>query len=117
MTLTRNAIATELLRDCPAESLADHTRLAEMIRRGESLTTILDTPEANRWPETHSWLKSELSVTLGQWTGDLEVAANLMDAEIREGLHHRLAPCSDQEFLDAYAVAHREKFSEDFVVA
>jgi len=45
---------------------------------------------------------------------DFEVAVNLMDDEIREALHEEIAPCTDQEFFDAYAKAHSEKFGEDW---
>ncbi|RMH38516.1 MAG: hypothetical protein D6694_12285 [Gammaproteobacteria bacterium] len=45
---------------------------------------------------------------------DYEAAVNLMDDDIREQLHAELAPCSEQEFFDAYCKAHREKYGEDF---
>ena len=38
----------------------------------------------------------------------------LMDDDLREELHEKLSPCSDQEFFEAYAKAHKEKFNEDF---
>lgn len=47
---------------------------------------------------------------------DFDAAVNLMDDELRERLHDELAPCSNQEFLDAYIKAHAERFDEDFVV-
>ena len=47
---------------------------------------------------------------------DFEACANLMDTELREELHAELAPCSEQEFLDAYIVRHAAKFSEDFTI-
>lgn len=47
---------------------------------------------------------------------DFAVAVNLMDDEIREELHAELAPCDDQEFLDAYVERHAEKYGEDFQV-
>jgi hypothetical protein len=56
------------------------------------------------------------NVTVGNWTGDIEVAATLMDKDLREELHLRLAPCDPQEFVDAYIEAHREKFDEEWVV-
>lgn len=46
---------------------------------------------------------------------DFESAANLMDDELREELHQELAPCTKQEFFDAYAKAHADKFDgEEF---
>ena len=41
---------------------------------------------------------------------DYDAAVNMMDDEIRERLHDELAPCSAQAFVEAYAVAHSEKF-------
>lgn len=43
-----------------------------------------------------------------------DVAIAMMDDEIREDLHAELAPCTDQEFFDAYAKAHAEKFGEEW---
>lgn len=45
---------------------------------------------------------------------DYNVAVSLMDDEIREALHMKLAPCTDQEFFTAYAKAHAEKFGEEW---
>lgn len=42
---------------------------------------------------------------------------NFMDDEIREKLHDELAPCSEQEFFDAYAKAHQEKYGETWELA
>lgn len=57
-------------------------------------------------------------VTLNGKTIDFDAAVNLMDDEIREDLHNKMAPCTDQEFLDAYVQAHAAKFDgEDFQVA
>lgn len=56
------------------------------------------------------------SVTLGQWTGNLDTAVAYMDDEIREQLHNDIAPCDDQTFLSAYCAAHKAKFGADFVI-
>lgn len=45
---------------------------------------------------------------------DFEAAAQLMDDELREELHDEMAPCSRQEFFDAYAERHAVKFGNDF---
>lgn len=56
-------------------------------------------------------------VTLNGKTIDFDAAVNLMDDEIREELHSKLAPCTDQEFMDAYVEAHAAKFEgEEFQV-
>lgn len=47
---------------------------------------------------------------------DFAAAVNLMDDEIREELHAELAPCGNQEFLDAYVERHAQKYGEDFQV-
>lgn len=47
---------------------------------------------------------------------DFEAATALMDDAIRERLHSDLAPCTDQEFMDAYAAAHEDEFGEAFQV-
>lgn len=39
-----------------------------------------------------------------------DAAVALMDDDLRERLRNELAPCSDQEFLDAYVVAHAKVF-------
>lgn len=48
--------------------------------------------------------------------GMYAAAVNLMDDEIREGLHAELAPCADVDFLAAYMAKHAEKYGEDFQV-
>jgi len=47
---------------------------------------------------------------------NFDAAANLMDDDLRERLHDDLAPCSNQEFFDAYVNAHAKKFGEDWVL-
>ena len=48
--------------------------------------------------------------------GLYSAAVNLMDDEIREELHRELAPCSDEEFLEAYMEAHERKYGIPFVI-
>ncbi len=57
------------------------------------------------------------NVTLNSNTVDFDAATMLMDDELREKLHNEMAPCTDQEFMDAYAAAHEEKYGEEFQVA
>ena len=57
-------------------------------------------------------------VTLNGKTIDFDAAVNLMDDENREDLHNKMAPCTDQEFMDAYVEAHAAKYDgEQFQVA
>lgn len=46
----------------------------------------------------------------------IDLIANYMDDEIREQVHHELAPCTAQEFVDRYCKLHKEKFGEDFCI-
>lgn len=43
-------------------------------------------------------------------------AVNLMDDDIRENLHTKIAPCTDAEFLTAYMVEHYKKYNADFTI-
>ena len=47
---------------------------------------------------------------LDQWPA----IVNLMDGNLMEEVSCRMAPCSEQEFFDAYAAAHLEKFGEQW---
>ena len=47
---------------------------------------------------------------------NFDVAVILMDDDIREEVHREMAPCSEQEFMDAYAKAHHEKYGETFEI-
>ena len=44
-------------------------------------------------------------------------AVNLMDDDLREELSADLAPCTEQEFFEAYAKAHENKFGEAWELA
>ncbi len=55
-------------------------------------------------------------VMLNNEAVDFEVAVNLMDDTIREQVHAELATCTEQEFMDAYAKAHHEKYGESFEI-
>ena len=41
-----------------------------------------------------------------------ETISYMMDDDLREELHSRLAPCTEQEFMTAYCEAHEKKFGE-----
>ncbi|MEE1154294.1 MAG: hypothetical protein UH241_03970 [Acutalibacteraceae bacterium] len=47
---------------------------------------------------------------------DFNVALSLMDDELREKVHMELAPCTEQDFFDAYAKAYAEKYGEEWVL-
>ena len=44
-------------------------------------------------------------------TVNYAAAVELMDDDLREQLHREMAPCSNQEFYDAYVKAHAEKYN------
>jgi len=44
-------------------------------------------------------------------------AVNLMDGDLIEQINNTItAPCSNQDFFDAYALAHARKFGVDWVL-
>ncbi len=43
-------------------------------------------------------------------------AVALMDDEIREELHAKMAPCTDEEFLKVYMEEHEKKYGEEFAI-
>lgn len=58
----------------------------------------------------------KMKVILNGCEVDFDVCVNMMDDDLRENLHSEIAPCSEQEFLDAYCFIHRNTFDEDFVI-
>lgn len=56
----------------------------------------------------------EATVTIGNWTGPISAARELMDDELCEAIHGTVD--SEQEFADDYCTAHRAKYGADFVV-
>ena len=55
-------------------------------------------------------------VLLNNHEVDFDAAVNMMDVEIREALHNELAPCTEQELMDAYVKAHEVKYNEQFEI-
>lgn len=56
-----------------------------------------------------------MKVMLNGYEVDFDACVMLMDDEIREDLNAEMAPCTEQDFLDAYVERHSEKFSgEEF---
>ena len=45
---------------------------------------------------------------------DLDAARHLMDDELCEAIHGTVD--TEQEFLDAYLVAHKQKYGEEFAI-
>ena len=55
-------------------------------------------------------------VLLNGYEQDMDAVVNMMDCDIREELHNKLSPCTAQKFVDAYVVAHRAKYGEQFEI-
>ena len=51
-----------------------------------------------------------MKVMLNGYEVSFDACVMMMDDDIREELHAELAPCTEQEFLDAYVEQHAEKF-------
>lgn len=54
-----------------------------------------------------------------EWNGvkhvvDFDTAVNMMDDGVREYVHHKYAPCTEQHFIDMYCDAHYASFGEEF---
>lgn len=47
---------------------------------------------------------------------DFDAATSLIDDNICEELHGEIAPCTDQEFYDAYCERHKKTYGEEFRV-
>lgn len=55
------------------------------------------------------------SVELDMIEAHWDAIVALMDDEVREALHDEIAPCSREEFLEAYEAAHLKKYGERFI--
>ena len=56
-------LADELMVGCPEddpEMFSDHLAIADAIRRGDPVDTILGMSEIDRWPDTYVWVKHRL---------------------------------------------------------
>jgi predicted phosphoribosyltransferase len=54
-------------------------------------------------------------ITFNGMTMEFNVVENMMDAELKGVLLAKLGNPSEQELLDAYLIAHKEKFGSDFL--
>ena len=58
-----------------------------------------------------------MKVMLNGYEVDFDACVALMDDEICEELNYEMAPCTEQEFLDAYVQRHAEKYDgEEFQI-
>ena len=72
----------------------------------ETLTAILD---KFGWLDKCTWVKNASGTEILY-----DNAVYMMDDDIREELHSKLAPCTKQKFFTAYEKAHTEKFGEEW---
>ncbi len=56
------------------------------------------------------------TVVINGDTFDMSIVAHYMDDDIKEELHSDMAPCADQEFVDAYVIKHLEKYGEEYAI-
>lgn len=42
------------------------------------------------------------------------IAVCMIDDGLREEIHRDISPCSDQEFFNAYAAVHLQRFGEEW---
>ena len=78
---------------------------------GEAINLVLDYLENDGWFSCPSVVNPYGEIV------PVNVAIQLMDDDLREKLHCELAPCSEQDFFDAYCKAHEEKFGEVWELA
>ncbi len=78
---------------------------------GESISLVLDCLETDDWFSRPSVINPFGEII------PANVAVQLMDDDLREALHCKMAPCREQDFFDAYCGAHREKFGEVWELA
>lgn len=54
-------------------------------------------------------------ITFNGMTMEFSVVEGMMDAELKTQIESVLEAFSEQELLDAYIAAHKEKFGKDFL--
>ena len=62
----------------------------------------------------------EMTATVKNFWGrefDADIAYHYMDEVVSENVWEEIAPCTDQEFFDAYCKAHEDKFDEEWELA
>lgn len=56
-------------------------------------------------------------ITFNGMTMEFSVVEGMMDKDLKNELNASMGNPSEQELLDAYLVAHKEKFDKDFLQA
>lgn len=59
----------------------------------------------------HEYELTHVKIPCGRWY-PAELLVGMMDDDLREELHFLFAPCTEQFFADAYAIAHENRFGE-----
>lgn len=54
-------------------------------------------------------------ITFNGMTMEFDVVASMMNADIKAAVLESLGKSSEQEFLDAYMKAHKERFGSEFL--
>ena len=56
-----------------------------------------------------------VDITFNGMTMEFDVVASMMDAELKSAVLGELGECTEQELLDAYMKAHKEKYGTSFL--
>ena len=56
-----------------------------------------------------------VDITFNGMTMEFDIVATRMDADIKTSVTEALGDCSEQELLDAYIKAHKEKHGSEFL--
>ena len=94
-------VSKEIAEEIKAQAIEENRSISNMIQ-----TILLD----------YFGEGGELVVNLEGKKIYFGAAINLMDDDIREELHMKIAPCSKQRFFEKYLEEHKKKHGEDFRV-
>jgi hypothetical protein len=56
-----------------------------------------------------------VDITFNGMTMEFDVVESMMDADIKASIKDSLGECTEQELLDAYMQAHKEKYGTAFL--
>lgn len=56
-----------------------------------------------------------VDITFNGMTMEFDVVSGMMDADIKASVSAALGDCTEQELLDAYMKAHKEKHGSEFL--
>lgn len=104
----------EYANEHDVEAIADEVCEWTEIHRGVYKIT-QDGPDFWKAVERHAYPENTIVTHYGN-RYDFDLAVSLMDDDVREEVHADYAPCTNQEFFDAYCEYHKKAFKETFVL-